>query len=315
MQPFRRIRGNHILLMISVLLWLEPGPAMAQKARIRPLDPLYQRIAADLKQGKPLVVTVHVALCDNNIIWCGYKGSGNGDEPRRNLYWGKAGLPTFFTRGKGYRRIFSDQGDGKKILQRVVFRHRVRRPAARWRRLGVTKAFDVIVVGLAYRGSRIGDANDALVRQVMQQQGDSLRLADGAVIDYGGKGHVVGYAGHNHLLDVSSYSFPKVTRTRPVGFFAMSCWSALYLAKKLKHSHSHALLLSLTKMYPGPFVIHGLVRGIAAGESQHRIWERGVKMYARYQRTSARRIRGAFIHGQQKRFQRRFGAITTKTTK
>ncbi len=51
----------------GVLLLSDVDPAQAGDA----LDPLYDRIAADLKQGKPLVVTVHVALCDNNIIWCG----------------------------------------------------------------------------------------------------------------------------------------------------------------------------------------------------------------------------------------------------
>jgi len=54
------------------------GPKAADAHRQAGLQPLYRRIAADLKQGKPLVVVdVHVALCDNDIIPCGRGGLGN----------------------------------------------------------------------------------------------------------------------------------------------------------------------------------------------------------------------------------------------
>lgn len=286
----------------------------AAEAKRKPgaLDPLYQRIAEDLKKGKPLVMTVHVALCDNTIIRCGGRGSGNGDVPRRNLYWGKAGIPAWFTRARGYRRIFKDGGDGKKILERVVLRRRVRRPSYAWRRLGVTKGFDLLVVALAYRGSHIDKATDAFVSQVLQQRGQTLKLEDGTSIEYGGKGHVVGYAGHNHLLDVLTYEYPSTTRTEPIGFFNMSCWSAQSLARKLKHPRSHVLLMSLTRLFPGPFVVDGLVRGLAAAEPQHKVCLRGIEGYSRNSKSSVRRLRYTFIHGQERRFKKRFGKPVKK---
>ena len=86
------------------------------KARADPLDPLYKRIAKDIKAGKPLVVTVHVALCSNKSIWCGSSKLGNGDKPRTNLYWGGASGFTAWFRWNGrrtYKQVFRDKGDGK----------------------------------------------------------------------------------------------------------------------------------------------------------------------------------------------------------
>ncbi len=295
---------------LAVVL-LAGAPAEAQR-KARPLDPLYRRVARDLKRGKPMVITVHVALCDNNIIRCGGRGSGNGDVPRRNLYWGKAGIPAWLTRVRGYRRIFKDGGDGARILERVVLRRRVKRPTYAWRKLGVTKGFDVMVVALAYRGSHIDKATDAFVGQVLGQPGQTLKLKDGTTLEYGGRGHVVGYAGHNHLLDVDRYAFPRLTRTDPIGFFNMSCWSAQSLARKLKHPKSHVLLMSLTRLFPGPFVVDGLVRGLAAGEPQAKVCLRGIQGYSNNSKSSVRRLRYTFIHGQERRFKRRFGAPTKK---
>ena len=297
-------------LVLCVVL-MASATAEAQR-KPRPLDPLYQRIARDLEKGKPLVITVHVALCDNNSISCGGRGSGDGDVPRRNLYWGKAGIPAWFTRARGFRRIFKDGGDGKKILERVAYRRRVRRPSYAWRRLGVTRGFEVVMVALAYRGSQIDKATDAFISQVLQQKGQILSLKDGTTIHYGGAGHVVGYAGHNHMLDISSYEYPPTTRTEPVGFFNMSCWSAQSLARRLKHPRSHVLLMSLTRLFPGPFVIEGLVRGLAAAEPQHKVCLRGMEGYARNSKSTVKRLRYTFIHGQERRFKKRFGKASKK---
>ena len=40
------------------------------------LDGLRERVAADLRAGRPLVVEAHVALCDNSVIRCGGHGLG-----------------------------------------------------------------------------------------------------------------------------------------------------------------------------------------------------------------------------------------------
>jgi len=293
------------LTIVALLLVVGPGQAAAAD----PLDPLYARIAEDLKAGKPLVATVHVALCDSNIIWCGRGGFGNGDVPGRNLYWGgAAGLKAYFdhARRRGWRRIFLDQGDGKVVLERVVYRKKVRRPPARLRKLGVTKGFEVLLVGLAYRGSQIAKATEVFVGQVAAEQGGTLRLTDGRTIATGGKGHLVGYAGHDHLMDVARYSWPRRRRERALGYFALACMTGPYMAKQMCSEHARALLLTLSLMYPGAFTIDGIVSAVAAGKPQHQVYLGGVKMYAKYQKRPERYIRRAFLHDAQKRFYRRY---------
>jgi len=292
--------------MLRVVI-LTLGIFMAGVAHGDPLDPLYRRIAKDLRQGKPLVITVHVALCDNNIIHCGGRGRGNGDQPGRNLYWGGAAgfRATFDHARRFYRRVHLDGGDGRVILQRVVYRHRVRRPSARWQRLGVTRAFDVLVVGLAYRGGRIADAIKGFFQQVALERGQTLKLGD-KMVRYGGLGHVVGYAGHNYLMDAPALKPPRITRNAPVGFFALACLSAPYMARGLQGGSTHALLLTRSLMYPGAFTVDGLVRGISAAEPQRRVFLRGVQRYAAAQGRPERVIRWAFTHDGRPSFQRRY---------
>lgn len=280
--------------------------AVAGTARADPLDPLYARIAADLKEGRPLVVTVHVALCDNRALWCGGGGLGRGDRPERNLYWGgAAGLRAYFDRARGWRRIFLDGGDGEKVLERVVYRHVVRAPSPAWRRLGVSRGFEVLLVGLAYAGPKIGEATDAFVDEVLgERAGESLPLGAARVLPIGARGHVVGYAGHNHLMDVSRPSFPAATRRSPIGFFALSCMNAPYLARALSLPPSRALLLTRSFMYPGAFTIDGLVLGLAEAEPQEQVYLRGVRLYAKFQKREERTIRWAFLHDGERRFRR-----------
>lgn len=281
--------------------------ALARPAGAGGLDELYDRVATDLKAGRPLVATVHVALCDNRIIHCGTRVLGDGDRPARNLYWGgAAGFRAYFDHARGWRRVHLDRGDGELILERAVYRRRVRRPPAALRRRGVTGGFEILLVGLGYRGRRIADATTRFLRHVARDRGPALKLADGRTIHIGGRGHVVGYAGHNHLMDARGFAFPRVRRRTAVGYFALACMSAPYMAEKLCGPRTRALLLTRSLMYPGAFTIDGLLRGLAAGGSQQRVFRRGCALYARYQKRPQGAIRRAFIHDGQARFRRAF---------
>ncbi len=291
---------------LTLLALLLPGPAGAA-APDAGLAPLYARIAKDLGEGKPLVATVHVALCHNGIIWCGHRGFGDGDDPRRNLYWGGAGLRAFFDhRAPGYRRVHLDPGDGNVVLERAVYRRRVL-PNGAWRRLGVpARPFELYLVAIAYRGTEIGSASARFIEEVALERGGTLRLKDGTSIAFGGKGHVIGYAGHNHLMDAPDYVFPRLRRKTPIAYFALSCLNASYLGKPLHSERTRALLLTQSLMFPGAFTIEGLLSGIADAAPLADVYARGVERYARFQKRPERAIRWAFIHDGEPRFARRY---------
>lgn len=294
--------------VVFAVLMLSTLPASSARARASgdALEPLYQRIAADLRRGKPLVVTVHVALCDKRVIACGGRALGNGDEPHRNLYWGgAAGFEATFRRARGFRRIFHDRGDGKVILARSVYRRRVH-PNRAWRQRGVRRPFELMVVGLAYRGLQIGRSMGSFVSQLHSERGDTLKLADGRALAFGGLGHVVGYAGHNQLMDVASYRWPAWRRQTSIGYFALACMTAPYLAQRLARPQAHGLLLTRVLMYPGAFTIVGLARGLAEGLPQKAVFARGADAYARAQKRPPKLIRAVFTHDARPRYRTRY---------
>lgn len=294
------------LTLVAALLFALPSGSVEAQGSDK-LEPLYARIARDLRAGKPLVITAHVALCDNRIIACGSRTMGDGDAPRRNLYWGgAAGFAATFRIARGFRRIHHDKGDGKIVLERSVYRRRVR-PNAAWRRRGVTRPFDLLVVGLAYRGLEIARAMGTFVSHVHAEKGSSLRLADGRVLPIGGLGHVVGYAGHNQLMDVvGDMRWPPWRRKQAIGYFALACKTAPYLARRLARPQAHGLLLTRVFMYPGAFTIVGLARGLAKGGSQKEVFRHGADAYARAQKRPKGLIRAVFTHDARRRYQQRY---------
>ena len=90
-QNMRALLPNFTLIAFAAItIASEPAPAAAGTADDW-LASLYDDVAADLTDGKPLVVHAHVPLCDNNIIRCGRRGLGDGDNPKTNLYWATSG--------------------------------------------------------------------------------------------------------------------------------------------------------------------------------------------------------------------------------
>ena len=66
-------RGICILAVLALLT----SPVLAQKQTLA-LDALYDAVAIDIARGKPLIVHVHVPLCESSIIVCGNAKLGDG---------------------------------------------------------------------------------------------------------------------------------------------------------------------------------------------------------------------------------------------
>lgn len=251
------------------------------------------------------MATVHVALCDNRTIWCGSKRLGSGDDPTTNLYWGgAAGLRAWFDHRPGWVRVLRGPGDGKSVLERVVYRRRVKAPGPAWRRLGVRGPFDVYLVGLGYRGLEIGQATRAFLEQVAGEAEETVVLADGTRLAAGGASHLVGYAGHNHLMDAPSLAQPAFTRRAPVGWFALACISNSYFGPRLGRGPAQALLVTKVLMYPGAFTLEGILKGLVEGRSPVGIFKAGADLYARHQKHSPSQARAFFTHGGRPDFNR-----------
>jgi hypothetical protein len=261
--------------------------ALGSRAKAEPLEPLYARIARDLAQGKPLSIRIHVALCDNDsqgIVPVKNRRICDGDVPAQNLYWATDGGLDRYLRKNGYRLIDSRSDSGGDILIENVWSTHVQ-AAGGLRARGVTGGFEVRVTAIAYRGSAIERA-----------MRDYLR----AVSAPGDGDHVIGYIGHNYLLDVSDAASPSPAQTAnlaPRGTFALSCLGEGWIRPRISREGVHILLLNRGLTYPGAWTLGGVVEGLAHGESGRGIQRAATAHFARGKNKPAATLARVFSFG------------------
>jgi hypothetical protein len=245
------------------------------------LDALYDDVARDLIAGKPLVVAVEVALCDNGIITCGGRGLGDGDDLARNLYWATdGGLRGWFERrGSPWRRVSRHGRDGD-ILETVVYERTVA-PDGAWRRRGVRAPFVVRVIANGWRGRAIDGALD--------------RFAD-VLADDGSGAHVVAYVGHNGWMDRDKSSWPTLGRARVKGFIAVACLTRDYLARPLSSPARVPLLLTRDLLFAGSHALDGAVTAFARGGSAADIRLGASRAYADGEKKPLARVQTLFTN-------------------
>src|SRR5687768_16304688 len=195
-------------------------------------DGLTEKVIEDVKDGKPLVVEVHVPLCDNNIIRCGNAKLGDGDNPKTNLYWATTpGFGVWFTRkGSGWTRFVhatggKDTGD-PDVLELHKYRRTITTPAA-WRKQGAPKTYNVELAIHGWRGSAIDKALAAYAADV---SGDS-------------DARIVAFVGHNRLMDLEKFDWPKPGKEIK-GTIAIACHTKSYMKEDVPSETRVPLLMT-----------------------------------------------------------------------
>ena len=280
------------------------------------LDALHDRVAADLKAGRPLVIHAHVALCDNSIIRCGSRGLGDGDSLRTNLYWASAGGARGFfdRRGSGWTRAFVGRGEHADVLERVVWRRRVA-PGAAWQRRGVTAPVDVYVVVDAWRGRAIDAAVAAYLGDLYGEAPRVVRLppsasgARGVALRAGGAAHLVAYLGHNRWMDTPDFDWGAFARRRsarqPKGTIAIACHTRAYLAGHVPAPTRVPLLFSADFLFASAPAFEAAATAFATGGSLREIRMAATRGYAEGQRRTVAQVGGVFTNPSDRRWARR----------
>ena len=272
------------------------------------LASLYDRVAADVQAGVPVVVQAHVPLCDNNIIRCGRRGLGDGDDPDRNLYWATSGgfRGWFKRKDRGWRLVHQGPHGHRDILEVMVWRRQFSATRA-WRARGVSSSFPVYVVAFAWRGSAIEAAMDAYADDLFGARPRVVILADGTELQAGGAAHIVAYVGHNGWMDVNDYAWPARTQTARKGTIAVACITADYLAEDVVAEGRVPLLMTRTLLFAGAHSFEGAVSEFARGGSLKRIRRAAISAYAQGQGKSETRVSSAFTNPADKRWPRATG--------
>jgi hypothetical protein len=283
-------------VLIPCLL-LVCGPVHAKS-----IDDLYGRIVSDANAGRPLVVTVHVALCDNDSQGLYVKNHSicRGDSPGSNLYWATSGGLRTVMDASPFSSVTYEKEPGDVLAARGVWHRRL--PATKGlASRGLEKDLDVYVVGLAYRGSRIADAMEDFLHALGHDTAPSVTLPDGTSLSYGGAGHVTGYIGHNYLMDVIDQgpvlSAADGTSTSHKASFALACMSDSYLRETLDRPNGHIMVLNRHFTYPGAWTVRGIVRGLVTGRNHKGIHYLASKFFSKGKGKPLSAILGAFTHG------------------
>lgn len=274
------------------------APSPEEESALAGLD---ARVVSDLAAGRPLVVQVHVPLCEASIIPCGNARLGDGDRPAGNLYWatGEGFLGVFNRRGSSWKSALVTDGAAigePDVLDLRVWRRTLPTPAA-WRRGGAPARMTVVVVAQAWRGTAIDRALARYAEDLYGARAQSLTLTDGTTLAAGGDAHVVAYVGHNRLMDLSSFDWRAVAAhadTRPRGVIAIACHTAPYMQDIVPSSHQVPLLLTRDFMLASAAALEGTILAYAADGTYAAIRRGGAQGYATGGNKPLRRVFSAF---------------------
>lgn len=334
-RPGHRIVTAAALLVAAVATGLAPAPAGADTPAAPSTDEaawlagLQQRIIADLAAGRPLVIQVHVPLCDSSIIRCGGHGLGDGDDPERNLYWATSeGFLGWFGRSDRRRgrnpawRLVLD-GDGATVGLPDVLDVRVWRRAvpasAAWRAAGAPAQVPVFVVAYAWRGTAIDAGLAAYARDLYGDRARPLRLADGTTIATGGAAQLVAYVGHNRLMDLAGYDWARagggadVSTTGPrKGTIAIACHTAAYMKHDVPAPRRVPLVMTADFLMASAPTLDGAVTAFAAGGDYRAIRRGAAQGYADGSGKPLGRVQGAFTNPSDRRWRKEPAGVKTK---
>jgi hypothetical protein len=243
-----------------------------------------ERIRADVTAGRPVVVHVVVALCDNlhQGIVPVPKGIGNGQDPRSNLYWGAGyGVRSYFSRKAGYalrQLTFSGQ-----VLDKIVLSKELP---------GTGRTAKLVIVAEAWDGSAMPAAITRFLRLAAGQDTESVPipgLAGGAEVAAGGNAAIVAFVGHNGLMDAPAQSRPEARKgASPRSSIVLACASKPYFTDLLRVGGSHPLLLTTGLMAPEAYSLEEAVRTFASGGSPMDVRQAAAAIYDRIQHCGMR---------------------------
>ena len=278
--------GNRPRLCVLLLATLITTSGWASTSR-----EVQDRLDVDIAGGRPVVVHVVVALCDNanQGIVPVPKALGNGQDPNTNLYWGALyGVRTHLPRAAGWVIIDTRKPENELILDRVVFYASLKRDG---------QFVPVYVVADAWDGAHIRNALQAYFR--MAAGGSTERVAivhesDQLELRAGGSAHLLTYVGHNGLMDFTlETNVPHAAKAPARSAIVLACASKSYFLDHLQAADAHPLLLTTGLMAPEAYTLDSAIRSWVEERTSAAVVKAAAGAYDRYQKcglSAARRL-------------------------
>lgn len=269
------------------MTFLGPRDAAGDRPPTAPPPPRAASPVEDaVRAGRPLVLHVVVPLCSNQQINCGSSVAGRADDLNHNLYWGAAfGARRFFERKNSGWTMVEVTHPGGVVLERAIFRRMAQ--GNPWNTSGPVE--EIVALEAIH-----GDAIDAAIDHLwhLATEGGRLRFQDG------GKTRtesitVVGYAGHNRLMDGKALPLAPA-RPAPIPSFVLACASEPYFGRALSAAGSTPLVMTTTLMAPEGYLIEAIARGLGENLSASQLRARAVLAYATWQKLTPQQAGAIF---------------------
>lgn len=292
--------------VLACALVATTSTATAAPTEDRWLDTLATRVIVDLAAGNPLVVEIHVPLCDNAIIRCGNDKLGDGDNPDTNLIWSTTpGFGAWFERrGNGWKRVLHQRGTATGQPDVVAFdvHRRTMRASQAWKKRGAPSTFDVVLVVRGWRGKAIDAALAQYTQDISGGPAREIVLADKSKIQAGGSAQLVAFVGHNRLMDVDAYRWPKPGQETQ-GTIAIACRTEPYWKTAVGEKRV-PLLLTTDLLFANAAPLEAAVLAFASGQGYARIRAEAAAAYAAIRKRPVDKIFGAFTNPSDARWKR-----------
>lgn len=231
------------------------------------------------------VAHVVVALCDNvhQGIVPVPAALGNGQDPDRNLYWGAGfGVRSWFMRKQsGWRLIRKWSRPKEHVLERCLWKHTEQ---------------EVYLLADAYDGVFIAEAINDVLGFAGGHRAEDVD-ADGLLLHAGGAADLIGYCGHDGLMEFPPASVPPPANARPRDVVVLACISKRFFEGPLKATGASPLLWTTGLMAPEAYTLDATLQGWARREPPDRLRERAAQAYAQWQKCGVAAARRLLVTG------------------
>lgn len=269
------------------------NPASFEMAHAISSGDVQQRIDNDLENGKPIVVHVIVALCDNahqGIVRVS-ESLGNGQNVNTNLYWGAMyGFRSFLTNPNqaNFKVVSCQDSPVPGVLQKMVLYKQIKR----------SNVFrDVLVVGEAWDGREMEKAVKRFLSIAAgnNRENNSVAVNERQIaFSSGGASALVVFIGHNGLMDFELEALPdKNPDSQAKSSVVLACASKPYFLDILLEGGSHPLILTTGLMAPEAYTLEAVINAFVTGKTSSGIKEAAAAAYQKYQKcplSAARRL-------------------------
>ena len=236
-----------------------------------------ENIQYKIDNNLALIAHVLVPLCDNENqgIVPTTESLGNGLSLRTNLYWATS---------NGMKRYFKEKSDWKflqsiiydkdsTILERVVFKKKYK------------NGVEVILINDAYRGDRMENCLIDFFHSLSGELTDTVFVANDTLLINSGA-DLVAFNGHNGLMDVAVDEFYNQDGKQKDAV-VIACSSMYEFNYRLNMMQAYPLVMTTNLLYPGAFVMEGVINNwalmksdeeirLSAGDAYHRVKKCGV---------------------------------------